>query len=118
MLRNRVLMTVLISIAISMTACASTCGNMPPAASQTPTPTPIPAESSAPTLATCPEERPQACTFDYRPVCATVDTGVRCVTTPCPSTEQKTYGNACSACADEKVIGHVPGECATTPTSN
>ncbi len=61
---------------------------------------------------TCTEPRPEMCTKDYRPVCATVDTGIRCITAPCPSTEQRTYGNACSACGDEKVISHVPGECA------
>jgi hypothetical protein len=49
--------------------------------------------------------------MDYRPVCATRDTGVRCITTPCPSTEQKTFSNACTACSDPKVIRHVPGEC-------
>ena len=60
---------------------------------------------------TCPEPRPQMCTRDYRPVCATRDTGVRCVTTPCPSTEEKTYGNACSACADASVIAYREGAC-------
>jgi len=59
----------------------------------------------------CPEPRPQMCTRDYRPVCATRDTGVRCVTTPCPSTEEKTYGNACSACADQDVISYRNGAC-------
>lgn len=62
-------------------------------------------------LAHCPEQRPQICTMDYRPVCATRDTGVRCITTPCPATEQKTYSNACSACADQKVISYVADEC-------
>ena len=60
---------------------------------------------------TCADERPQICTRDYRPVCGSRDTGIRCVTTPCPSTELKTYGNACTACADEKVTGYVAGEC-------
>ncbi len=59
----------------------------------------------------CPEQRPQVCTMDYRPVCATRDTGVRCVTTPCPSSELKTYSNACSACADPKVMSYTPDEC-------
>lgn len=69
-------------------------------------------QSSSGGATTCTEPRPEMCTKDYRPVCATVDTGIRCITTPCPSTEQRTYGNACSACGDEKVISHVPGECA------
>jgi hypothetical protein len=78
----------------------------------------IPTESNTkPELTRCPEQRPHVCTMDYRPVCATRDTGVRCVTTPCPSTEQKTYSNACSACADTKVIGHLPDECPASPTN-
>jgi hypothetical protein len=68
-----------------------------------------PADAQALTM--CPEQRPRACTREYRPVCASVDTGIRCITTPCPSAEWKTYGNACDACADPKVIGHQPGEC-------
>ncbi len=59
----------------------------------------------------CGDPRPEMCTREYRPVCALRDTGVRCVTTPCPSTEWKTYGNACDACADADVIGHLPGAC-------
>lgn len=63
----------------------------------------------------CPEERPQMCTKEYRPVCANRDTGVRCVTAPCPSIEQKTYGNGCTACADEKVSGYISDACASEP---
>ncbi|MGB1580392.1 MAG: hypothetical protein ACPHER_02670 [Nevskiales bacterium] len=62
-------------------------------------------------LTQCPEQRPQICTYEYQPVCGLRDTGIRCVTTPCPSAEWKTYGNACSACGDTKVSGYVPGEC-------
>ena len=61
----------------------------------------------------CKDPRPQICTREYRPVCATRDTGVRCVTTPCPATELKTYGNACSACGDPKVLGYRAGACKT-----
>ncbi len=92
----------LIVITISLTACAS---------SLTSTKNTPKAE-----LTHCPENRPHICTRDYRPVCATKDTNVRCVTTPCPSTEQKTYSNACSACADSKVIGHIPDECPSLST--
>ena len=60
---------------------------------------------------TCGDERPQMCTKEYRPVCGTKDTGVRCITTPCPSVEYKTYGNACTACADERVISYVTEIC-------
>lgn len=59
----------------------------------------------------CVVPRPEVCTRDYRPVCGLRDTGIRCVTQPCDSWETKTYGNACSACADGPVYGWKPGEC-------
>lgn len=59
----------------------------------------------------CQDPRPEICTREYRPVCALRDTGVRCVTTPCASTEWRTYGNACTACSDADVIGYGDGEC-------
>lgn len=62
-------------------------------------------------IAVCGDERPQVCTREYRPVCATRDTGVRCIQAPCPSDEQKTYPNGCSACADETVTQYVAGPC-------
>ena len=61
--------------------------------------------------AECEDPRPELCTRDYRPVCALRDTGVRCITTPCPSTEWKTYSNACSACSDPDVMGYKLDEC-------
>lgn len=63
----------------------------------------------------CPDERAQICTREYLPVCATRDTGVRCVTTPCPSSELKTYSNGCTACADEKVLGYTANACTEEP---
>lgn len=65
----------------------------------------------------CPEQRSQICTREYMPVCATRDTGVRCVTTPCPSSEQKTYSNGCEACADKKVLGYVANACTQAPSA-
>jgi len=59
----------------------------------------------------CTEPRSAMCTREYRPVCATKDTGVRCVPTPCPSTELVTKSNACTACADTKVFGYILGAC-------
>ncbi len=59
----------------------------------------------------CTDPRPQICTHDYNPVCATRDTGVRCVTTPCPTTEEITYSNGCAACSDKRVISYQPGSC-------
>ena len=48
----------------------------------------------------CPDERPQICTMDYRPVCGTTASG-----------ELKTFGNACGACSDATVRGYSEGEC-------
>ena len=48
----------------------------------------------------CMEPRPQVCTMDYRPVCASLATG-----------ERKTYANACGACADSAVVSWHEGEC-------
>jgi len=59
----------------------------------------------------CKDPRPEICTNEYEPVCANKDNGIRCVTTPCPSTDKVTYANACSACADKKVFSYVPGAC-------
>lgn len=94
----------LVALTVSLTACAS--------------PNLSAENKTKPELTTCPEERPQICTMDYKPVCAIRDTGVRCVTAPCPSTEQKTYSNACSACADVKVYSHIPDECLTSSSGN
>lgn len=57
------------------------------------------------------EHRPEMCTKEYRPVCGEVDNGVRCITTPCDSTDRRTFGNACMACADPKTVGHWPVPC-------
>ena len=59
----------------------------------------------------CKEPRPQVCTAIYAPVCATRDTGVRCIRAPCPSEEKVTKSSDCNACSDPKVISYVPGEC-------
>lgn len=59
-----------------------------------------------------PANRPAMCTKEYRPVCAEVDNGVRCVTTPCDSTDQKEYATGCVACSDAKVQGYWPVACA------
>lgn len=59
----------------------------------------------------CPEHRPDVCTQVYQPVCGLVDTGIRCITTPCPGVERKTFSNACTACSDKKVSGYIDDEC-------
>ena len=62
----------------------------------------------------CRDPRPEICTQDYRPVCAERDNGVRCVKAPCPSTDRKTYSNACAACNDPLVYSYVDGACETS----
>lgn len=57
----------------------------------------------------CSAPRPEICYELYQPVCATRDNGVRCVTTPCPSTDVATYSNDCKACADPAVQGFFNG---------
>lgn len=89
-----------IAIALALTALLVACSSQR-----------ISAPAAEKELTQCPEQRPQICTMIYQPVCATRDTGVRCVTTPCPSHELKTYSNNCSACADSAVAAYVPGEC-------
>lgn len=64
-----------------------------------------------PPITECVVPRPEVCTEQYEPVCAIRDTGVRCVTMPCESTERMEYGNACNACSDPDVIGYIEGAC-------
>jgi len=71
---------------ISVTACSSTAET---------TPVERPADWTE-----CTDPRPQVCTFHYLPVCGFDADG-----------NQATFGNDCSACADPKIIGHVPGAC-------
>jgi hypothetical protein len=117
MIRHRIISKLLplFAGALLLAACAQSpevapVADVPPPASA-PAPGTPPPSTTPPVPTACADPRPQTCTMDYRPVCATRDTGVRCITTPCPSTEQKTFSNACSACSDPKVIRHVPGEC-------
>ena len=44
-------------------------------------------------------------------VCARVDTGVRCIQPPCPSSKLETYASACSACDNSKVDVVFSGSC-------
>ncbi|MBS3104091.1 hypothetical protein J4222_03945 [Candidatus Woesearchaeota archaeon] len=59
----------------------------------------------------CPDEKPEVCTADYRPVCALKDNGLRCIKAPCQSFDAVTMGNDCTACGDAEVFGYYPGEC-------
>lgn len=78
-----------------------------------PVPVPAPAPEPAPPAkrSECPAKRPEMCTQQYQPVCATVDTGIRCIKAPCPSGEQKEFSNWCVACTNPKVTGYVDGPC-------
>ncbi|MBV8393764.1 MAG: hypothetical protein JOY81_11335 [Alphaproteobacteria bacterium] len=59
------------------------------------------AEESMPVAGgACAEPRPQMCTRDYRPACGIRRDGGR-----------KTYGNACTACADPEVVTQAAGAC-------
>lgn len=46
-------------------------------------------------------ETGQTCITLYDPICTSYDTGIRCVTTPCPSHIYKTYPNSCVAQQDK-----------------
>jgi hypothetical protein len=59
----------------------------------------------------CPAKRPEICTQQYQPVCASVDTGIRCIKAPCPSGEQREFSNWCVACTNPKVTTYVDGPC-------
>ena len=65
-----------------------------------------PTISATPNLIECPETRSQMCTREYRPVCAKRDIGVRCIKSPCPSSELVTKPNACVACADKNIFAY------------
>ena len=48
----------------------------------------------------CEEPRPQVCTREYRPVCATFQDG-----------SSKTYATGCTSCSDSLVKYYKPEEC-------
>jgi tetratricopeptide (TPR) repeat protein len=59
------------------------------------------AEESMPVAGgACADPRPKMCTQEHRPACGTRKDGSR-----------KTYGNACSACADAEVVTQAAGAC-------
>jgi len=58
------------------------------------------AESKEKKITICTEPRPQICTREYNPVCATLNDG-----------SVKTYATGCTACSDTKVIHYMAGVC-------
>ena len=51
----------------------------------------------------CVDPRPQVCTMEYNPVCATLMAG-----------GTKQYSSGCNACADDAVSSYLPGPCPVT----
>ena len=74
-----------------MILCLAIAGCAAPAANQ-------PAPAAGATV--CEDPRPEVCTMDYRPVCATLKDG-----------SSKTYSNGCGACSDANVNSWIEGEC-------
>jgi len=68
-------------------------------------------KGECPTFIKCKDKRPDMSTKIYKPVCAKVDTGIRCIKEPCPATEFKTFSNGCTACQNPKVFGYMKGGC-------
>lgn len=99
----------LLSLMVVITACSS--AEIEPENNQQASQTMQSATIEDKQLTACRDPRPEQCTQVYQPVCAVRDTGVRCVTTPCPSSEYVTYPNSCEACADPRVSSWKPGAC-------
>jgi hypothetical protein len=59
-----------------------------------------PIEESGKLMELCTDPRPQICTNEYNPVCATLNDGT-----------VKTYATGCTACSDPLVTGWNLGEC-------
>ena len=73
-------------------------------------------EVESPSVATerfveCVDPRPQACTREYLPVCATHHAEKTCTTEFCSTTTNVTYATGCTACADPKVSDYRLGKC-------
>lgn len=63
----------------------------------------------------CPDQRPEVCTQQYTPACGYFDQSDEDSSEESGASEKhaqkKTFGNACTACADSRVIGYTPGAC-------
>lgn len=86
-----------------------------PASVPTAAPAPVTRDSAETTpLRSCSPESRQAetCAQLFQPVCADIDTGVRCVRAPCDEDHAlQTFSSACEACRAPKTIGYRDGAC-------
>ena len=97
MLKKTFLISTLFTV---LTACAETPLVHLEPINQQPANTDLQTEAPANTGIACSDPRPQMCTMDYTPVCGNHKDG-----------SSKTYGNACGACSNPEVVGHLLGEC-------
>lgn len=96
---------------VLLAACTATpVADMPAPAATAGVPSSAPAQVPV-TDTACTGPRTKMCSTISAPVCATRDTGIRCITTPCPSSERKTFSSACAACRDPQVSGWTEGAC-------
>ena len=51
-------------------------------------------------ITVCKDPRPQICTMEYLPVCATIK-----------NAKEKTYASGCTACSDKNVVSYREGAC-------
>jgi hypothetical protein len=65
------------------------------------------AEGSLEAIDCTAEQRGMMCTQQYEPVCGWFGQDIQCIRYPCAMD----YGNACMACADEKVVSYTGGLC-------
>ncbi len=80
-------------LVLVLTGCGASQPPAPP-----PPPEPVPGENP---MVQCSSPRPQVCTMEYNPVCARLEGGGVSV-----------YSSPCNACADDSVVGYLPGACA------
>ena len=88
---NKKLMLTLVTLAGLITACATTSSEEQ---------NNINNEPGALDLILCEEPRPQICTREYDPVCATLEDGTT-----------KTAATGCTSCSDPAVVGYKKGAC-------
>lgn len=61
-----------------------------------------------------PDMRGKICTMEYIGVCGLFNQNIQCIKAPCG----QTFGNACSACSDERIASVTLGTCEGTNSNN